>query len=142
MMHVPDRARVLSEVARVLRPGGCLALTDFCLLGDPLDAVAGAAVDLFCATFHVNPTLYPIDRYRDLVAAAGFEVEHVTPIDDDRCKGPTLRLLASRLAGSSARQDALPAEVLRTMAAACEGFAAVLDCGLLILVGRRSESSA
>lgn len=77
LLHVPDKGAVLAEVARVLRPGGRLAFSDWVArprLGDNerrrLDE------------WMVAVSLQSIDAYRGLLAGAGFdsiEAEDLSP---------------------------------------------------------------
>jgi hypothetical protein len=69
---VPDKAAALAEAARVLRPGGPLALSDVVVEGAlpaPLDSFAGW---IACAAGAL-----PASGYVELLEAAGFVVETV-----------------------------------------------------------------
>lgn len=69
--HVPDKARLVAECARVAKPGGVIAFTDI-LRRDSLSAddLARLAVEM---TF---PTLESLDGYRELLEANDCVVEH------------------------------------------------------------------
>ncbi|GAB2617633.1 27-O-demethylrifamycin SV methyltransferase [Streptomyces capparidis] len=79
MLHMPDRGRVLKETARVLRPGGRLAVADIVLREAVHDPAALATVEAFCAVLTAR-SLERIDTYPDLVAAAGLELLDVTDV--------------------------------------------------------------
>lgn len=68
--HVPDKARLIAECARVVKPGGIIAFTDI-LRRDSLspDDLARLAVEM---TF---PTLESLDGYRNILEANGCTVE-------------------------------------------------------------------
>jgi ubiquinone/menaquinone biosynthesis C-methylase UbiE len=78
-----DRPRFLAEAARVLRPGGCLALSDFVPDERAADYLSGAAlaadvairwsygqIDLGCS----------VSRYRELAASCGLTLANVSDI--------------------------------------------------------------
>jgi sarcosine/dimethylglycine N-methyltransferase len=77
LLHVPDKGAVLAEVARVLRPGGRLAFSDWVArprLGDN----ERRRLDEWMAAV----SLQGIDGYRGLLARAGFasiEAEDLSP---------------------------------------------------------------
>jgi sarcosine/dimethylglycine N-methyltransferase len=68
--HVPDKARLIAECARVVKPGGVIAFTDILRRDGLSDAdQARLAVEM---TF---PTLESLDGYRDLLEANACVVE-------------------------------------------------------------------
>lgn len=96
IVHMPDRVQVLKEIARVLRPGGSLALTDFVertpaspdlakpsllkrLQGSVVDKVQKAALTKVIESWHTAP-LVRAEDYTSFAAAAGLDVVEVTDI--------------------------------------------------------------
>lgn len=80
MWHMPDRGHVLSETARILRPGGRLAITDVIERG-PVGPEARKILDHICENYAVN-SLATIDEYRKTLADNGFvdvEIRDITP---------------------------------------------------------------
>ncbi len=75
LLHVPDKAAVIRECARVLKPGGMLAFTD---LTRRRSIAAGDMAKLGKALASVN--FATADQYRQWLEAAGFEIT----IDVDR----------------------------------------------------------
>lgn len=71
----PDKPAVFCEIARVLKPGGRVAVSDIALKGDLPEAVARSmAAYVGCIAGAIR-----IDDYRDGLLAAGFE--HVEIVD-------------------------------------------------------------
>lgn len=71
----PDKATVFREIARVLKPGGRLAVSDIALKGELPQAVAHSmAAYVGCIAGAIK-----VDDYRDELLAAGFE--HVEIVD-------------------------------------------------------------
>lgn len=66
---VPDKAKVFSEISRVLKPGGHFSISDVVLLGDLPDNLKNAA-EMYagCVSGAIQ-----MDAYLELARAAGFE---------------------------------------------------------------------
>ncbi len=71
----PDKPAVFREIARILKPGGRLAVSDIALKGElPLAVAQSLAAYVGCIAGAIH-----VDAYRDGLLAAGFE--HVEVID-------------------------------------------------------------
>lgn len=90
MWHMPDRGQVLAETARVLRPGGRLAVADVIERG-PVTPEGRAVLDHICANYAVK-SLGTIDEYRQTLADNGFVDVEIRDISDN--VGRTLDLMA------------------------------------------------
>jgi ubiquinone/menaquinone biosynthesis C-methylase UbiE len=99
IVHMPDRVQVLKEIARVLRPGGSLALTDFVeripasraqgkpslrnrLKGAVVEKVRKAALAKVIESWLTAPLVLATD-YPSFAAAAGLEIVEVTDISQN-----------------------------------------------------------
>lgn len=69
IVHMPDRAQVYAEIARVLRPDGRLVVTDF-YEKVPLSGRRRDIVEEY-RRFTMNSELLRLDRYLAMLAAAG-----------------------------------------------------------------------
>jgi 27-O-demethylrifamycin SV methyltransferase len=76
--HMSDRLRALQQVARVVRPGGKIALTDFVQIAPMTEQEREAAARLM-ESFHLGG-FCPLEQYPDLIRAAGLEVVEVNDI--------------------------------------------------------------
>ena len=74
----PDKPRAVAELARVLRPGGCLALSD--VVTEP--ARLSVAFDGLAGWASCVADARPVDQVRALLTDAGFEVTHTDRHDD------------------------------------------------------------
>lgn len=90
MWHMPDRGQVLSETARVLRPGGRLAIADV-IQREPISPEGQVVLDHICANYGVR-SLGTVDEYRTALAANGFVDVEIRDITDNVIR--TLGLMA------------------------------------------------
>ncbi|MBF6330386.1 methyltransferase domain-containing protein [Nocardia transvalensis] len=80
MLHMPDRGRVLAEAARVLRPGGRLAIADVVERG-PVSPEGKVVLDHIRTTYKIG-SLGTAEEYREHLAANGFVDVEITDITD------------------------------------------------------------
>lgn len=81
MWHMPDRGQVLSEAARVLRPGGRLAIADVIQRG-PVSPEGREVLDHVSEYYGVR-ALGTVDEYRTALAANGFVDVEIRDITDN-----------------------------------------------------------
>ncbi|WP_181802666.1 SAM-dependent methyltransferase [Streptomyces shenzhenensis] len=97
IIHMPDRAHVLRQVGRVLRPGGRLVLTDF-FERAPIPDAGRPAVERYLREFMM--TMVQAEDYPPLLRQAGLWFEELTDISE-----PTLRRtfieLSARISSSA-----------------------------------------
>lgn len=90
MWHMPDRGQVISEVARVLRPGGRFAVADV-IQREPISPEGQKVIDHVCENYGVR-ALGTVDEYRENLAAHGFVDVEMRDITDHCIR--TLLLMA------------------------------------------------
>jgi ubiquinone/menaquinone biosynthesis C-methylase UbiE len=88
-VYVPDKARLVLEAARILRPGGAIAFYDWCEGSNLTEPEAKR-----CMEYHKFPTLAGLDDYRTFLRKAGFEL--VTAENTKRLHGG-LKLILDQL---------------------------------------------
>jgi ubiquinone/menaquinone biosynthesis C-methylase UbiE len=71
--HFPEPERVLSEMVRVVRPGGRLLIADMLTSAEPAAAEAHNALERLCDPTHVNAL--PLATFERLFGEAGLRVE-------------------------------------------------------------------
>lgn len=76
MLHMPDKRQVLSQTARVLRPGGRCPIADMVYIAPDPEAPRTATV----SDTAVYASLTRIEDYPDIFRSAGFEVLELTDI--------------------------------------------------------------
>ncbi|MGQ4431188.1 methyltransferase domain-containing protein [Streptomyces sp. SAS_260] len=79
IIHMPDRETVLTEVARVLRPGGRLVLTDV-FERAPQKVPRHPSIDKFCRNFMV--TLADVDGYVAMLHRSGLRLRGLLDITE------------------------------------------------------------
>ncbi|MFF1918042.1 methyltransferase domain-containing protein [Streptomyces sp. NPDC058239] len=135
LFHVPDRGRALAEAARVLRPGGRLAIADF-VLRAPLSDTARQAVERISTTFGVH-SVSTLDDYLDQLSSHGFTDIDVRDISDNVARTGTL--LAD--AWESVRDQLVEngnAEKVDAMITATRDFSNTPEFGYILLAARRA----
>jgi SAM-dependent methyltransferase len=73
LVYVPEKARVFRQIARVLRDGGVLAISDL-VAADGLDDSERATVDRFAAAWDM-PALPSVRDYRETIQSAGLVID-------------------------------------------------------------------
>jgi 27-O-demethylrifamycin SV methyltransferase len=101
MLHMPDKVRVMSQVARVLRPGGAFPIADM-VYREPEDG----GTDRRARYSTAYATLTPLKDYAGLIERAGLVAEDVSDVTRE-----TSRTSAAFTAGLRSRREQLVAAV-------------------------------
>jgi N-methyltransferase StaMA len=135
MCHVPDRTRAFTEIARVLRPGGCAVVTDFELRQPITDPAAVKRVAANVVKFELGPIL-PRAEYEALVHAAGLEIAEFTDVREQ--VWPSWQIVTDRLKASrNTVGNRLSDEEFNDLIDALEGFGAITEIGYAVVVARK-----
>lgn len=81
LVYVPEKESVFESVARVLRPGGTVVISDL-LVRDDVGRAGREAVDAFADSWDMPP-LSNVEQYRTTMERAGLTVEHVRDISEN-----------------------------------------------------------
>ncbi|MDG4763506.1 methyltransferase domain-containing protein [Solwaraspora sp. WMMD406] len=103
IIHMPDRLQVLREIARVIRPGGRVVLTDF-FERAPIPEQKRAVVNKFRSNWVIGP-MVTIDDYPRLVREAGLRLVELSDISGQVMRR-TLEGIAQRIANDRKTIDA------------------------------------
>lgn len=128
MPHMPDRAQVLRELRRVLRPGGRIVLTDFHRRRSP-------APDVHPLQRTMGSTIAQVDEYPPLLRASGLQFLEMLDITEETV-GRSFAFLA-------AQAEQLRLKLEDPEATCYFNPQAVIDVpllGYLLVVARRPES--
>ncbi|WP_283134508.1 methyltransferase domain-containing protein [Rhizohabitans arisaemae] len=137
--HVPDRAQVLREIARVLRPGARLVFT-ICVELVPTTGEKREFLDNYYRTF--NASYPPIESLPELIGQAGLEVVELMEIGEHVFS----RTMAAVAKGFRDAADDLESSVglspqrTELMARSALAFGAMEETGYVVAVARRPSA--
>ncbi|HEU5473548.1 MAG TPA: class I SAM-dependent methyltransferase [Actinophytocola sp.] len=133
--HISDRTQAYAEIRRVLRPGGVIAVTDFCLRKSIADPESAAWLETNSANWENGPIL-PCADYAAAVRAAGLELLEFTDIGD--AVKPSFPLVADRMRDArDSVGDRLTDREFSGMVDAMERFGTLPELGYALVVARR-----
>jgi len=136
LIHVPDWTEALRNIARVLRPGGRLVVTD-CVERAPVDAATRAFLDGYYASVHC---LYNrLDEIPAKVAAAGLELVDLIEIGDHILKR-TMRAVDDGFRSRAAEIEAksgMPADITEKIGVDAVRFSELPEAGYAVVVARK-----
>ncbi|MFJ8229993.1 SAM-dependent methyltransferase [Streptomyces sp. NPDC094448] len=132
MMHIPDRVTALSEIARILRPGSPLVITDV-LLRAPVTGDAADLVRRTCRAFQ-SPSLPEPAELRSALDRAGLEVVEFNDIGEHVRR--TYQAFADAFGDIAPAADERHHEFF-TFTRSLPRFGALPQIGYVFLVARR-----
>lgn len=136
LIHVPDWTVALRHIARVLRPGGRLVVTD-CVERAPVDAATRKFLDDYYASVHCRYN--KLDEIPGKVAAAGLELVELTEIGDHILRR-TMKAVDDGFrarAEEIERTSGMPAEITARIGADAVRFSELPEAGYAIVVARK-----
>ncbi|MFC5719495.1 SAM-dependent methyltransferase [Streptomyces gamaensis] len=135
MCHAPVRTRVYEQLARVLRPGGTVAVTDFVLRRPVLDPGRRAAVEHSEGDFQHGPIL-PRAAYEECVTAAGLDVVDFTDIGE--AVRPSFEAVAAAMrAARQVVQTGMAEADFHRMVDGIARFGSVTEIGYAVVTARK-----
>ncbi|MFD8380016.1 SAM-dependent methyltransferase [Streptomyces sp. NPDC059679] len=142
MFHMPSPAQVLGEIARVLRPGGRLAVMDV-VLREPVARRDRGAVERGRSMFAV-PAHIELVEYPRLILGAGLRLEELADLGDDIIR-PSMDALGGAVVANSAAYAAafgVDTERFDTLVAEWARMNSSLKLGYVVLTAKRPECPA
>ncbi|MFG1647632.1 SAM-dependent methyltransferase [Amycolatopsis sp. NPDC049252] len=134
--HIRDRRRALEQVARVVRKGGLIALTDFVQIAPMTPEETEAATGLM-ESFHLGG-FCSLERYPEVIREAGLEVVEVNDISANtiRSDDAFLDSFLTDLREKAAKFGAVAAEAIDSIEAVSRGLNDLHQIGYALIVAR------
>jgi len=136
LIHVPNWTESLRNIARVLRPGGRLVVTD-CVERAPVDAETRAFLDNYYATVHCHYN--KLSEIKGQVEAAGLELVELLEVGDHILKR-TMRAVDDGFRARAAaieEKSGMPADVTSGIGADAVRFSELPEAGYAIVVAQK-----
>jgi cyclopropane fatty-acyl-phospholipid synthase-like methyltransferase len=136
LIHVPDWTESLRNIARVLKPGGRLVVTD-CVERAPVDAETRAFLDNYFATVHCQYN--KLDEIPGKVRAAGLELVDLIEIGDHILRR-TMKAVDDGFKDKAREiedRTGMPAEITEKIGAQAVTFSELPEAGYAIVVAQK-----
>ncbi|MHA1157742.1 MAG: class I SAM-dependent methyltransferase [Alphaproteobacteria bacterium] len=135
----PDKVRAAAEFARVLKPGGRLALSDLTRNGALPESLTGLMSWVACIA-----DARPVDDYTDHLARAGLDVDDIAPQDDallTLVKDVQFKLLGADVLVGLGKLDMSKEDVATARNFVREAHAAITrgDLGYVAIIASRGD---